>query len=146
MALRVLEHFHGHVGWLAAAALVHPAILLRRPGRRATLSASLATGAVTVTGLLGALLYPEYRARLRAPLFAQSPAIGWLFERKEHLAVGVLGFAWIGCIAHLSAPSFGDASLRRTVATMAHRAYVIAFVLCLAVASLGVAVATHATF
>ncbi|MDB5220684.1 MAG: hypothetical protein JWO86_8611, partial [Myxococcaceae bacterium] len=28
-ATRLMEHVHGHLGWLAAATLVHPAIVLR---------------------------------------------------------------------------------------------------------------------
>lgn len=146
LVLRVAEHIHGHMGWLSVAALLHPAILLRNAKRRARLAVSLTTGLVTASGLLGAWIYPEYRARLRHALFVEAPTVGWLFERKEHLAVGAIGFAWIGCIAHLTARSFEDEALRRTVSVMAHRAYVIAFVLSLAVACLGVAVATHSTF
>ena len=146
MVLRVAEHIHGHMGWLSAAALLHPAVVLRNPERRARLAVSLTTGFVTASGLLGAWIYPEYRSRLRQALFIQAPAIGWLFERKEHLAVGAIGFAWIGCIAHPTARSFEDEALRQRVSVAAHRAYLIAFVLCLAVASLGVAVATHSTF
>lgn len=146
LVLRLAEHVHGHMGWLSAAALLHPAILLRNPQRRAPLAVLLTTALVTATGLLGAWIYPEYRVRLKQALFIHTPAIGWLFERKEHLAVGAIGFAWIGCIAHLSAKSFGDASLERTVSVIAFRAYVIAVVLCVAVASIGVAVATTSTF
>ena len=146
LALRVAEHIHGHMGWLSAAALMHPAILLRDPTRRSRLAVLLTTGFVTATGLLGAWIYPEYRARLKQAIFIHAPKIGWLFERKEHLAVGALAFAWIGCIAHLAAPTFADAALKRTVALMAHRAFVIAFVLCVAVACLGVTVATYSTF
>ena len=107
---------------------------------------SLTTGFVTASGLLGAWIYPEYRARLKQALFVQAPTVGWVFERKEHLAVGAIGFAWIGCIAHWTARSFEDEALGRQVAVAAHRAYVIAFMLCLAVACLGVVVATHSTF
>jgi hypothetical protein len=146
MVLRVAEHIHGHMGWLSAAALLHPAILLRNPRRRAALSVFLATAFVTATGLLGVWIYPEYRVRLKQALFIHTPKIGWLFERKEHLAVGAIGFAWIGCIAHLTARSFESEALQRTVSVMAFRAYVIAFVLCVAVACLGVAVATTSTF
>ncbi|MEO6572595.1 MAG: hypothetical protein ABIP89_02060 [Polyangiaceae bacterium] len=146
MALRVAEHIHGHMGWLSAAALLHPAILLRDPRRRVRLAAFLATSFVTTTGLIGAWIYPEYRGRLKQTIFIHAPKIGWLFERKEHLAVGALAFAWIGCIAHLACPTFADDALRRTVAVMAHRSYVIAFVLSVAVACLGVTVATYSTF
>jgi hypothetical protein len=146
MALRAAEHVHGHMGWLSVAALLHPAVLLRNPERRAKLAVTLATGFVTAGGLLGAWIYPEYRVQLKQAIFIHTPRIGWLFERKEHLAVGVIAFAWVGCIAHLSACSFEGDELQHSVAVMAHRAYVIAFVLCVAVACIGVVVATHSTF
>lgn len=146
MVLRVAEHIHGHMGWLSTAALLHPAILLRNPKRRARLAVLLTTGFVTASGLLGAWIYPEYRARLKQAIFIHTPSIGWLFERKEHLAVGAIAFAWIGCIAHLAAGGFKDEASKRTVSLMAHRAYVIAFVLCVAVACIGVTVAVHSTF
>jgi hypothetical protein len=146
MALRVAEHVHGHIGWLSVAALLHPAILLRDPKRRARLTVALTTALLTLGGALGAWIYPEYRARLKQGIFLHAPAIGWLFERKEHLAVGVIAFAWIGCIAHLSAPLFDDPALARAVSVMAHRAYVIAFALGVAVACIGVIVASHSTF
>jgi hypothetical protein len=144
--LRVVEHVHGHIGWLAAAALLHPAILLRNPQRRAALSAFLATALITVGGLMGAFLYPEYRARLKQAIFIHSPTMGWLFERKEHLAVGAIAFAWMGCIAHLSWPAFDDEAAKRRVAVTAHRAYLFAFVLSVAVGCIGVAVASYSTF
>jgi hypothetical protein len=145
-ALRALEHVHGHLGWLSAAALLHPAILLRDPKRRARLAVVLTTGFVTATGALGVLVYPEYRARLKQAIFISAPTIGWLFERKEHLAVGAIGFAWIGCVAHLGARFFEDEALARSVAVTAQRAYAIAFVLSVAVATLGVIVASYKTF
>jgi hypothetical protein len=145
-ALRVAEHIHGHMGWLSAAALLHPAILLRNPRRRAKLAVFLTTAFVTATGLLGAWIYPEYRARLKQQIFIHAPHIGWLFERKEHLAVGALGFAWIGCVAHLSARSVEGEAMQRTLSVIAFRAYVIAVVLCVAVATIGVVVATVSTF
>ncbi|MDP9148378.1 MAG: hypothetical protein M3O36_00335, partial [Myxococcota bacterium] len=98
--LRLEEHVHGHLGWLAVAALVHPAILLRGPRRRAHFAVGLAVALVSVTGALGVLLYGPYRDRLRQPLFARSAAIGYLFERKEHLAFGAFVFAWAGAIAY----------------------------------------------
>lgn len=145
-ALRLAEHIHGHLGWLSTAALLHPAIVLRNPKRQARLAVLLATCFLTASGLLGAWIYPEYRTRLKQAIFIHSPTIGWLFERKEHLAVGAIAFAWIGCIAHLAARSFADDALQRSVAVMAHRAYVIAFVLCVAVGCIGVAVASYSTF
>jgi hypothetical protein len=146
LALRVAEHVHGHLGWLSVAALLHPAILLRDPRRRARLAVVLTTSFVTGTGLLGAWIYPEYSGRLKQTIFIHAPKVGWLFERKEHLAVGALTFAWIGCIAHLAYPTFASEPSKRAVAVTAHRAYVIAFVLSVAVACLGVTVATYSTF
>lgn len=143
--LRILEHIHGHAGWLTVAALLHPAIVLRNPKRRARLSVALATLFSVTTGALGASIYPHYRLRLKQAIFIHAPTLGWCFERKEHLAVGAIGFALVGCVAHLSAASFED-DLRAALARGAHRAYVIAFALSLVLAVLGVAVATYSTF
>ncbi|HEX7604328.1 MAG TPA: hypothetical protein VF316_22070 [Polyangiaceae bacterium] len=144
--LRLLEHVHGHVGWLAVAALLHPAILLRNPRRRARLSVILATLLAMGAGAMGAAVYPEYRLRLKQEIFLHAPRLGWCFERKEHLAVGAIGFAVIGCIAHLSAWGFEDDGVRELMARSAHRAYVAAFGLAFVVAVLGVAVASFSTF
>lgn len=144
--LRVLERIHGHLGWLTVAALLHPAIILRNPRRRARLSVSLATLFAVGTALIGGVIYPHYRERLKQHIFIEAPRVGWLFERKEHLAVGAVGLALAGCAAHLSVPLFEDDAIRTTVARMAHRAYVGAFVIGLIVAVLGVAVASFKSF
>ncbi len=146
VVLRVLERIHGHLGLLSVAALLHPAVLLRNPRRRARLSASLAAAFPLATALLGASLYPEYRSRIKQHLFIDAPRIGWLFERKEHLAVGAVALAIAGCLAHLSLPALADDGTRRTVAALAHRAFVAAFVLALLVAIFGVTVASHRSF
>jgi hypothetical protein len=144
--LRVLERVHGHLGWLGVAALLHPAILLRNPRRRAPLAVILTVATLAVTAVIGASIYPEYRSRLKQHIFIEAPRLGWLFERKEHLAVGALAFALAGGIAHLAAPRFADENVRATLARLAHRAFVIAFALALVVASFGVAVATYKSF
>jgi hypothetical protein len=146
LVLRLLEHIHGHLGWLVVAALLHPAILLRNPKRRARLSVVLCVAMLAATAAIGAYIYPEYRSRIKQHIFIEQPQIGWLFERKEHLAVGALAFALAGCIAHLLAPRFADEGLRRQVALLAHRAFVVALLLAVVVASLGLAVATYRTF
>ncbi len=145
LALRVLERVHGHLGWLSAAALLHPAIVLRNPKRRAKLSVSLATSFVCATGALGAYFYPDYRRILKQHIFRESAAIGWLFERKEHLAIGAVAFALAGCVAHLSLRSFDDRE-QGSVARLAHRSFVVSFALTLAVAVLGVVVASFKSF
>jgi hypothetical protein len=146
LLLRVLERIHGHLGWLSVAALLHPAIFLRKPKRRARLSASLATAFILATALLGGYFYPEYRSRIKQHIFIEAPRLGWMFERKEHLAVGAVGFALAGCLAHLSLPVFSEDATKTTVARLAHRSFVAAFVLALIVASLGVTVASYKSF
>jgi hypothetical protein len=146
LLLRVLERVHGHLGWLSVAALLHPAILLRNPKRRARLSVVLATLFAVATAVLGVTIYPHYRERLKQHLFIETPRVGWLFERKEHLAVAAVALALAGCVAHLSSPMFEDEGVRRTVAKLAHRAFVGAFVIAVIVAVLGVTVASFKSF
>jgi hypothetical protein len=146
LLLRVLERIHGHLGWLTVAALLHPAILLGNVRRRAPLAVSLTTLSVVATALVGGFIYPSYRDRLKQHIFIEAPRVGWLFERKEHLAVGAVGLALAGCIAHLAVPVLEDEGSRKLVARLAHRAFVAAFVLALVVAVLGVSVASFKSF
>jgi hypothetical protein len=146
LVLRLLEHVHGHLGWLSVAALLHPAIILRNPKRRAWLSVSLATGFVVVTALFGVSIYPSYRDRIKQHIFIEAPKLGWMFERKEHLAVGAVAFALVGCVSHLAAPLVADDEIKRTMARLAHRAFIVAFALALIAAGLGVSVAVYRSF
>lgn len=142
---RALEHVHGHLGWLTVALLLHPAIVLRRPERRAHLAVGLAAAFVTVTFGLGAWVYVPYRERLKGAIFEASPSIGLLFERKEHLAFGVLALVWAGTAAYFGAPrATGD--LRRTLRRLAFRAFASATFLALLVAAFGTVVAVVHTF
>jgi hypothetical protein len=143
--LRLFEHVHGHLGWLSAAVLLHPAIVLRRASRRAHLAVGLATGFVTVAAALGAWLYVGYREHLKQRIFIESPAIGLVFERKEHLAFGAVMLAWIGCIAYLAAPRAAD-PLRATLRKIASRAFAFAAALAVVVALLGTTVAIYKGF
>ena len=145
LLLRALERIHGHLGWLSVAALLHPAILLRNTKRRARLSVAMAAAFVVATSVLGAVVYPEYRARIKQHIFLETPRLGWMFERKEHLAVGAVAFTLIGCLAHLAVPTF-EASLQATVSRIAHRSFVAAFALAAIVAVIGVAVASYKSF
>jgi hypothetical protein len=146
LLLRVLERIHGHLAWLSVAALLHPAVLLANPKRRARLAVTLTTLGLVATAVLGVNIYPEYRDRLKQHVFIEAPRLGWMFERKEHLAVGALGLAVAGCIAHLSLPVFTEQETRTVVARLAHRAFVASFVIALATAVLGVAVASFKSF
>jgi hypothetical protein len=143
--LRLLEHTHGHLGWLAAASLLHPAILLRNRKRRAHLSVVLATAFVTAVGCLGVLLYGPYRDILKQRLFIDAPRIGYLFERKEHLAFGAIVLAWTGAVAYAAANRAGE-SVREPLRTFAYRAFVVATALAVATAALGTVIAAYRTF
>ena len=142
--LRVLEHVHGHLGWLAAVALAHPAILLRRPRRSALPAATAATAVVTAAALCGACLYPAYRAQIKPALFVAAPTIGYAFERKEHLAIGAVILAWAGLSLHWFSGR-GD-SRQIHLARAAFLAFVWATCLAAMTAVLGTMVATTRTF
>ena len=143
LALRLLERVHGHLGVLTAAALAHPAIVLRRPGRRANLAVGLAAGLPVMTAALGIALYPTYRERLKQGIFIDARGFGYAFERKEHLAFGVVALALCGAAAYVRGRA-GDADPR--VARAAHIAFVAAFAMAIATACLGTAVASFRSF
>jgi hypothetical protein len=143
--LRFLEHMHGHAGWLTAAALAHPAILLRDARRSADLAVVTSTAMATVVGAAGVALYGPYRDRLKQSLYLQAPDVGTLFERKEHLAFGAILLAWAGLACYFAARGTKD-DLRITLRRSAFRAYVAAAVLTFIVAGLGTVVATYKTF
>jgi hypothetical protein len=143
--LRIREHLHGHIGWLAVASLAHPAFLLRAPRRRAHGSVVLAVGFSTLAAALGVSLYGPYREQLRQPIFASSPSVGYLFERKEHVAFAALLLGWAGAVAYFGAASLdteAGAPLRRA----AHWAFVASATFALVAAALGTLVASYRTF
>jgi hypothetical protein len=142
---RVQEHVHGHVGWLAALALLHPAILLRRTKRQAHLSVILATSIATLAGTLGVVLYPAYREKLRQHIFQQARTMGYLFERKEHLAFGAVFLAWAGALAYFGAMRL-EGQPKEHLRRAAHWAFVAAAALCVVTAVLGTLVAAFKTF
>jgi hypothetical protein len=142
---RVGEHIHGHIAWLAVAALVHPAILLRHTRRRAHMAVGFAVALVTCASALGIALYPAYRAALRQPIFARSATVGYLFERKEHLAFGVLILSWTGAVTYAAA-AFAEVAVREPLRRAAHWAFTAAAVLAAVTAALGTAVAAFQSF
>jgi len=143
--LRLLEHVHGHLGVLAAALLVHPAIVLRDRRRRAHLAVGLATATVSAGAALGAWLYVAYRAELKQQIFTHAPSIGLLFERKEHLAFGAVVFAWAGCVAYFAALR-ATPELRLALRTIAFRSFAASAALAVVVAVFGVVVAVYKSF
>jgi len=142
--LRLGEHIHGHLGWLAAVSLMHPAILLRRTKRSAHLSVGFAVGIATLAGALGVALYGPYRDTLKQPIFAGSPAVGYIFERKEHLAFGAILFAWAGTVAYLGARQGG--SPHEPLRKAAHWAFIASAGFALLSAVMGTIVASYKTF
>lgn len=143
--VRLTEHIHGHLGWLATATLLHPAIVLRSRTRRAHLAVGLSTGLVTVAAALGAWLYVAYRARLKQGIFLEAAGVGLLFERKEHLAFGAVMLAWAGAAAYFAAPRATPAT-RERLRTIAFRSFCASAALSLLVAVLGTVVAVYRSF
>jgi len=85
----VLERLHGHIAWLGLALLLHPVITLRtreRLGRWTCLTADLGAALILAPALLGAILYPAYRAGPKRDLLEHAPGVAAAFEVKEHLA------------------------------------------------------------
>lgn len=100
--LHLIALAHAVAAWLATAALVAvPLGLLVRPRRdRVTFALGVVAAlGVTIAGGLGVLLEAAYRARLRQRLFVQAPSLGWLFERKEHLAFAAITLSWCALAA-----------------------------------------------
>ena len=141
---RVVAHVHGHLGWLAVALLVHPAVVLRTRGRaRAGIAVGLATGLVSTTAAAGAWLYPVYRERVKGELFASAPTVGWLFERKEHLAFGAVLLAWAGAAAYVGSRRADDEVQRERLHVTSRRAFIAASALAFVTAVLGTIVASY---
>ncbi|GAB4215187.1 MAG: hypothetical protein OHK0013_40530 [Sandaracinaceae bacterium] len=133
--LRLLESVHGHLGVLAAVALLHPAILLWR-GRPATrgvrLSIVLTTLLVTAAYAAGIAIYGDYRAIVKRPLFREDVAAGLLFETKEHLAFLALVLTWGAMWPSLAKGPEGEAQRR-----MAARLWAGAAIACWLVGAMG---------
>ena len=146
--LRALEKIHGHLGWLTVVALLHPAILLRNPHRRAATSVILATVLTTLVSLLGAGIYPLYRKLLRTSIFRISLQYGFAFERKEHLAIMVVCLAWAGCLMHLGFYRRYNAQFKTHVilAKCAHWSFVLAALGAFGVANIGTMIAIVRSF
>jgi len=141
--LRIVEHIHGHGGWLTAIALVHPAIVLRR-NRGGAWAVGLSTALVTIVSAMGVWLYPMYCDQLKQGIFQKAPSIGLLFERKEHLAFAAVAFAWVGALAFIAA--WRTEGTDRTFRVLSHRAYVAAAGIAILAAALGTTVATYRTW
>lgn len=133
--LRLLESIHGHLGILATAALIHPAILLRRgnaPTRRNRWALSLSAAFSVAAWSAGILIYGDYRRDVKRGLFQASARAGLFFETKEHLAMAVVCLATGALVAALVAPRHAR-PLRQTAALV----FALAAALSALVAGLG---------
>ncbi|MFO0592470.1 MAG: hypothetical protein U0441_33310 [Polyangiaceae bacterium] len=94
-ALRTLVVVHGWLAWGAFLPLVGALVLFgsRRSIARGLLGGSMVCAVAAF--VTGAWLHAPFQSRLRQKLFLMSTALGWLFERKEHVAFGAL--ALTGC-------------------------------------------------
>ncbi|MCB9603838.1 MAG: hypothetical protein H6721_16260 [Sandaracinus sp.] len=144
MIWRVLESVHGHLGVLAAAALLHPAILLRRGlplSRGGRWSVGLTAFVTAAAFGLGVGIYEAYRDQVKRPLFRFDREVGLLFETKEHLAWAVVCLALGGAAA-----AFLAGPRDRRTRQLAALAFALASVLCLIVVVLGTWVASTRGF
>lgn len=143
-----MEHVHGHLGWMSVAVLIHPAIVLwRKP--RADWAVGLALGFTTVVGGIGVWLYSAYRDRVKQALFIASPRVGFLFERKEHLAFAAIALAWVGSLAYFAARAKAselDPGVRESLRRASRTAFTASAALAFVAATLGTVVATFKTF
>lgn len=143
-AHELLATVHGHLGVLAAAALLHPAILLRRGrplSRGLRWSVGLTTAVTAGAFALGVGIYEDYRAIVKRPLFVADPTAGFLFETKEHLAYAVIALALGAAVVAFAAPR-SQASLRQLAAAL----YAAAALACVAVVGLGTYVSSVESF
>jgi hypothetical protein len=139
MVWRILEALHGHAAVLAAAALVHPAVLLRKGAPlsfRSRLAVGLTVGMVVLAFASGLVIYAAYVDRVRVQLFLQDPRAGLLFETKEHIAFAVTTITLGAGTTAWFAPK-EDRGLRQAAAL----AFAVAAVLCLATTGLGTFIA-----
>lgn len=142
--LRILETVHGHLAILAAAALIHPAISLRR-GRPMTRgrrwSVALTTLFVVLAFGTGVAIYGDYREVVRRDLWLTDPVAGLLFETKEHIAWAVLTLSLGAGAAAFVAPK--DAREMRQAAAIV---YAVAAAICIVTIALGTYVAAVRSF
>ena len=135
-ALRILTSVHGMLGVLAAAALFHPAILMRRGqalSRGARWSIGLSTAFAIAAFSLGIAIYESYRSSVKYMLFRANVKAGYLFETKEHLAFVVVSLAAGACLCAFASPRNARSLRQAAAATYLSAAMVATVVVCLGV-------------
>jgi uncharacterized membrane protein len=145
--LRLIERVHAVAAWAATFGLVAAAALAASPRRRSLRPVlAMATALLVAAAALGVLLHDPFRYRLRQRLFIEAPALGWLFERKQHAAFAAVMLAVCALAAffrHERAGTGDEAETLRGTATLAGLA---AAGLALAASIASLIVARHAHF
>jgi len=121
--LHAMELFHGAVALVATSAVAWAALGAVRGRLPGTRLACLAATLAAVAGASGMALEGAYRSRIRVQVFARSPGLGWLFERKQHLAFGAIVLA-LGAASVVFALRTADASTSPHLSRAARRALV----------------------
>ena len=101
---------------------------------------------ITLAGGLGLWLYPAYRARLKQEIFIHAPAIGWTFERKEHLAYAAILLAWCALAAMAASRLTREPERAVDLQRVARLAGIAAAALALAASVMAAIVARRAHF
>jgi hypothetical protein len=109
MSIALITHLHAWASWLAAIGLLAAVLLFVRRSPLAPRIQALATAVLAVAFGTGVALDNEYRSHLRQRIFLASTKLGWLFERKLHVAFFAMT---IGLAAAISAYAARDASRR----------------------------------
>lgn len=142
--LRALEAMHGVLGVLAVGALLVPAVLTTARRGRFRVPIVIATLVASFAGAVGLFLYPSYSRLLKRAIYTASRTHGVMFERKEHLAVAAIAFAWAGCLAYVSTPREPESAASR--AAFARWCFVFSASIAIVVAVMGTMVASLRTF
>jgi hypothetical protein len=99
----------------------------------------------TLAAGIGVWLYGPYREKLRQSIFISAPRVGYLFERKEHLAFAAVLLGWAGAASYFGAVQAGN-EVRVPLRQAAHWAFVFSTACALTAAALATFVATYRTF
>lgn len=163
--LRSLSGAHGALAWLSVLALAVAVIAAaaapwsggragttagRRAARVRAWAVPVAAALGVATFVTGLSLHGPFQSKLRQRLFLASETLGWLFERKEHVAFGALVLTLSALFAAWAARALAGrrgvaegARELEVAATSLGRAVVLALsgALLLSVLALGVSVA-----
>lgn len=122
--LRALSQVHAAVAWAAVVALGAAIVGVGWRIRRAWIGAAIAGALGAGAFATGAMLHLPFQGKLRQKLFLMSSSLGWLFERKEHVAFGAVALlACAGCAMGAEAIAKGK---EEAVAKALRRAGIIA--------------------